>query len=337
MDQSIYQDVASPDNAAFLAYEESAWSSSELALFQENFLPWWHCANECLLATLHQFRRFDDDDITALYLAIWQKTLKAAHEASNSSLEYSVSNLVSLVSAAVGAGASASLVELSDATGIPRETARRKLDESAAFRVIARSDDGTFRLASVSADIVPLFENCTALAMQVLDVLRRPVEGKPAHLSLASWTNLMEAYLSVILAWWAMRRSTTRGSAVVSVQCTIEVLTILKMHRRLAASGRASRLDLRTALSLTVECWATPYLLSQIASISRLNVEHVRRMCRSLAAQGRIRFSGAEVVHPIRPIVPFPEKLGTGLLPRSLQSAARQLSTGAEAVFGLSL
>lgn len=273
--------------------------SAEATLLREQFLPWAHCSLECVLSALTHFRRFDDDDITALYLCLWIQALES-QERIPASVAYSVSNFMSVLSNPMSAGAS--LAQLSEATGIPRETVRRKLEEAVKFRIVERCARNGFRLSFLSADIVPLFADCLALANQLLQALGRPPPDREATLSLASWITLMRSYLSVILGAWAERRSITRGAAAVSVQISIELMTTLKIYRRLAATGRLSRVDLAVVLGLVPECWATPYFLVQIAAIARLDLGRVRRMCRNLALQKKVRFSGTDAIHPIAPV-----------------------------------
>lgn len=273
--------------------------SAEVARLREQFLHWAHCSLECVLSTLKHFRRFDDDDITALYLCLWIQALES-QDRIPPSVEYSVSNFMSVLSNPVSAGAS--LAQLSEATGIPRETVRRKLEEAVKFRIVERCTRSGFRLSFLSADILPLFADCLALANQLLHALGRPPSDREATLSLASWVTLMRSYLSVILGAWAERRSMTRGAAAVSVQISVELMTALKIYRRLAATGRLSRVDLAVVLGLVPECWATPYFLVQIAAIARLDIGHVRRMCRNLARQKKVRFSGTGAIHPIAPV-----------------------------------
>ena len=273
--------------------------SADAALLREQFLHCAHCSLECVLSTLKHFRRFDDDDITALYLCLWIHTLESQDRVPGS-VEYSVSNFMSVLSNSMSVGVS--IAQLSEATGIPRETVRRKLEEATEFRIVERCGRTGFRLSFLSADILPLFADCLALAHQLLHALGRRLADRQSSLSLASWIALMQSYLSVILGAWAERRSVTRGAAAVSVQISIELMTTLKIYRRLAATGRLSRLDLAAVLGLVPECWATPYFIVQIAAIARLDVGRVRRMCRNLASQKKVRFSGGDAIHPIAPV-----------------------------------
>ena len=108
------------------------------------------------------------------------------------------------------------------------------------------------------------------------------------------WAPFMQAYLRLLLDFWAVRRAMTRGSSAVSVQIALELLTTLKIRRRLALEGKSHQRDLHTAIAFGRHARSTPYFVSQIASITQLDVSRVRRMCRNLATHARVHFINAD-------------------------------------------
>lgn len=291
----------------------------DYANLHANFLHWWHCSKECLLAGLKMYRRFDDDDITALYWALWFDALNDILADFEVPANGSLTGFMADFETSRLSGTTVS--RLSQRTDIPRETARRKLERAAELRIIDQLDNGRFRLSALSADIIPLFDYCLALSDTLLGALRQPRTRQSDGLPLASWFSLMRAFLDVLLNIWSLRRGQTRGSSAVSVQLAIEILTILKIYRKLSSRGIPTQLDPGTALSLAPECRASPYYVAQLAGIASLDLLQVRRMCRNLVAQGRMKVLSADIVIPRVPADITAGQLAAGLFSESLREA----------------
>lgn len=292
---------------------------SDLARLRASFLSWWHCSQECLVATLNLFRRFDDDDIAAVYIATWLSALEEIQDGALATGAHSIVSLMSELDPARFSGIS--LARLCDITGIPRETARRKLDKAADLLLIERVGEARFRLRALSADIMPLFENCIALADGALHCLDQPRTRAASDLTAEAWVILMRDFFSVMLTFWSVRRSITRGPSVVSVQIAIELLTTLKIYRRIAATGRSSPISLLDAMTIAPDCRKTPYYVVQIAAISHLPIAHVRRMCRNLAAHDRLEIIGPDIVRPKIPLQAFAGQFPDGVFSIQLRAA----------------
>lgn len=319
MMRSDPQSLTSAETGVFPVDVAALASADDYANLHANFLHWWHCSKECLLAGLKMYRRFDDDDITALYWALWFEALSEILANFEVPAEGSLTGFMASFEMSRLSGATVS--KLSRLTNIPRETARRKLEQAAELRAIEHLDSGRFRLFALSADITPLFDNCIALSDTLLGAIKQPRTQKPDDLPLASWFSLMRAFLEVMLSIWALRRGQTRGASAVSVQVTIEILTVLNIYRRLSSRGTPSQLDPRTALSLAPECRASPYYVAQIAGIANLDILQVRRMCRNLVAQGRMKALSSDVVVPWSPADIAAGQLPAGLFSESLREA----------------
>ena len=284
------------------------WQDIDRARLRETFLHWWHASQECLVAALNLYRRFDDDDISALYIATWLSALEEIQDGALAAGEGSIVGLMARLEPTHFSGIG--MARLCDITGIPRETARRKLDKAVDLMLIECIGKARFRLRALSTDIMPLFENCIALADTTLGCLDKPRTRQVSDLTAESWVALMHEFFSVMLAFWSVRRSVTRGASVVSVQVAIELLTTLKIYRKVATTGASPRISLQDALAIAPHCHKTRYYLVQIAEISHLPMVRVRRMCRNLAAHGRLEFIGTDVVRPRTS-----EKIFTGQLP----------------------
>lgn len=304
---------------ALVSHDGYTPQGSDLAALRTSFLSWWHCSQECLMATLNLFRRFDDDDITAVYIATWLSALEEIHDGALATGANSIVGMMSELDPARFSGIS--LARLCDNTGIPRETARRKLDKAADLLLVERVGEARFRLRALSTDIMPLFENCIALADGTLHCLDQPRTRAASDLNAEAWVILMRDFFSVMLTYWLVRRSITRGPSLVSVQIAIELLTTLKIYRRIAATGRSSRISLLDAISIVPECHKTPYYVVQIASISHLPTAHVRRMCRNLAAHDRLEIIGPDIVRVKTPPQVFAGQLPDGVFSIQLRDA----------------
>lgn len=264
---------------------------------QQEFLRWWHPALECLVATQKLFRRFDDDDLTALYLAAWRFALEQLDTQHKPATEDRILAFITQLDAARFEGAN--VARYAEVTGIPRETARRKLDKASAMGLLDRVDDARYRLRAFSADILPMFENCLGLARALLACLGRTPAHEGADLPAPAWIALMHAYIVLVLGFWSARRRMTRVSSAISVQSVIELLTVLKSYRRLAIEGATSKVDLATFLSAAPKIRKSPYFVSQIAFVSGLPLNQVRRMCRYLETQGKLEFLGPDAIRPL--------------------------------------
>mgnify|MGYP006280469319 CR=1 FL=1 len=269
----------------------------EEARFQERFLPWWHTSLECLVAAQKLFRRFDDDDLTCIYLTAWRFALEQIESRQPPPPGSRIVEFLANFDSKEIAGEN--LAHFAEVTGVPRETVRRKLEMAISLALVERVEAAGFRLRTLSTDILPMFENCLGLSRVLLGCLGRGEIGDGADLSATAWISMMRAYLDLLLSFWAVRRRSTRVSSAISVQSVVELLTVLKSYRRLAADGTLLRTDLATFLSVTPKVRQTPYFVSQIASMSGLNVARVRRMCRNLEAQGRLEFIGHDEVRPL--------------------------------------
>ena len=114
-----------PDSApTFQPLPGNLWDEEDRAAIRADFLRWWHRTQECLIATLNLYRRFEDDDITALYIATWWGALEEVRDWGEVEDEKSINAAMRRLDVARLSGMT--LVQLSELTGIPRETARRK-------------------------------------------------------------------------------------------------------------------------------------------------------------------------------------------------------------------
>jgi hypothetical protein len=286
---------------------------------REGFLNWWHTALECLFANLKFFRRFDDDDITALYLATWLGAFEDLVRRDEAPAGKSIDGFLSGIDGSRLSGLNVS--ELAGLTCLPRETARRKLFKASKLRIIERHGESGFRLFNPSSDIGSLFGQCTALASVSLNTLNRTRVREGADLEVGEWIALMQQYLSWTLAFWSERRSITRGSSAVSVLLAMEILTILKIYRRLAETGQLPRGNLPRALEMAPASLATPYFIAQIAALSRLDVAKVRRMCRKLADREVVKFVGNDAIKPLKSYSVFPGRRSNGAFSERLLGA----------------
>ena len=309
-----------PDSApTFQPLPGNLWDEEDRAAIRADFLRWWHRTQECLIATLNLYRRFEDDDITALYIATWWGALEEVRDWGEVEDEKSINAAMRRLDVARLSGMT--LVQLSELTGIPRETARRKLKRANELLIIEQFGEARFRLCAFSADIMPLFDNCIALADATLGCLHKPRTRQVADLSVGSWICLMQDFFQVMTTFWSVRRSLTRGASAVSVQVAIELVTTLKMLRLVGARGASLTVDLVTALALAPECHRTPYFLAQVAAMVHLDLVRVRRMCRHLSEHKRIEFTGADTIRPTPSTNLFSGQFPGGMFSLALRDA----------------
>jgi hypothetical protein len=271
--------------------------------FRSNFLDWWHCSLEGLVFTQRLFRRLQDDDLAALYLAAWlfaldqadRKGIGTADLWSNASIMAGDTTWLTAVPVS----------EFADITGIPRETARRKLRDASKLLLVTPAGKDGFLLKSFSAEVQPLQEPCLGLARTLLASMAGNASEPPLRLEGGSEARLLRPYLDYILSLWVSRRQVTRISSAVSVQSAMELITTLKVIRRLSLKGICRQIDVATFLREVPAVRTTPYFISQVALICGLPVGQTRRMFRSLEAHGRVAFIDTDSVrpHPVAPSI----------------------------------
>lgn len=289
---------------------------ADLLRMREKFLHWWHSSLECLVATQKLFRRFDDDDLTALYLAAWHFALDEMAIRQKPSATDRIIGFMTQLDASRFEGET--VTRFAEVTGIPRETVRRKLDKAASLMLLERLGDSRFRLRAFSTDILPMFDHCLGLARTLLGcVNRKPTRG--SDLSAPDWLSLMRAYCALLLGFWSTRRKMTRVSSAVSVQSAIELVTILKSYRQLAIDGNPSNVDLQTFLANAPTIRKSPYFIAQLAFISGLPLAQVRHMCRYLETQGKLEFLGPDAIRPLPLVEEMPTNLQQAFFSQDVQ------------------
>jgi predicted transcriptional regulator len=263
---------------------------------RQKFGPLWLASNESILFSLILFRSFDDDDLAAISLALHQITIE------RSTLIHSLAGRLSchqLLTQPLVSGVSVSVAELCQATGIPRETVRRKLAETDTVPHIEGVNGQGYQLTRFRDGLFSLLGPALCLGSSLdssrLSLFPRSIFVLPAR----PFLRLVSAYLKFLLCGIKLRRADSRTSISVSIKTAFAILTGLKVSRLAMIDCTVRGDSAASFLAALPQAMAAPYYLAQVASVANLPIAKVRRLCRSLEQDGILEFVKDDVVRNV--------------------------------------
>jgi len=264
---------------------------------RQKFAPIWLASNEGMLFALKLFRSFNDDDLAAISLAAHQITMERSTHINALAGRLSCHQLLTqpLLS-----GVSVSVAELCLATGIPRETVRRKLAETDAVPHLEGGANGQgYRLTRFRDGLFSLLGPALCLGGSLdssrLSLFPRSIFELPAR----PFLSLISAYLKFLLQGIKLRRVDTRTSISVSVKTAFAILTGLKVSRLAMIDCTVRGDSAASFLAALPQAMAAHYLLAQVSSITNLPISKVRRLCRGLEQDGILELVKDDVVRNV--------------------------------------
>lgn len=239
---------------------------------------------EGALWVTRRFGTVGDQDEALLYLAAWQFLMAdfAAHPeraAGFGSLPMEEA-LAFVRPEEFPAAPAMSLVE---ETGIPRETARRKLAAMARRGLVVARRDGTFQVARATPDILDLALPASGLARWMLSIHGWPPDCLGEPRSLRSFGALARHYLATYLAFLKPRRIHTGTLSHVPVHIALMLVHLGRIESRIALEGPPARWDFAAYIRGSRQAFAEPILLKQVARMCGLSLAEARTTCRRLS------------------------------------------------------
>jgi len=264
----------------------------------ETFLAWIRPFLEIALLVNRRFRAVGDQDQALLYLGAWHFLMSDV--AQRRDLVTGIGGLpmreglARLCPAEFPASHMAAIVE---ETGIPRETARRKLAGLVRDGIVVVLPDGAVRLAQPRDDILELAEPSFALARWILASRGWPPDALGEPRSLLSFLSLARHYLAVYLSLLKSRRRLTGTVSHVPLQLGLSLLNVLRVEDLLAREGPPAALDFEAFVPLSRRVFDLPIYLRPLTEITGLSLAELRAACRRLAdSSGFITLVGTEAL-----------------------------------------
>ncbi len=272
--------------------------SPEQADAASTFLKWaWPFMEGCLWVN-KRYRTVGDQDEALLFLTAWHFLM--ADIANSQELLGSVGNLpvrAGLARLAPERFRPSSIASFIEETGIPRETARRKLAALVARGVFVTNNDGTYQLATLDEVILDVIVPAFGLARWMASINGWPPATLGQPVSVRSHGGLIRHYLAAYLAMVKARRIHTGRVSQVPVQMAIMLLQTMKVERKLKLEGPANASDFQTYVALSLPLLDEPYYLCQIAHLCDLPLDSVRTSCRQLDEDnGLVTRDGSEAL-----------------------------------------
>lgn len=272
--------------------------SSDAADAASTFLKWaWPFMEGCLWVN-RRFRTVGDQDEALLFLTAWHFLM--ADIANSQELLGSVGNLpvrAGLARLSPERFRPSSIASFIEETGIPRETARRKLAALVGRGVFVTNNDGTYQLATLDEAIIDVIVPAFGLARWMAAINGWPPAALGQPVSVRSHGGLIRHYLAAYLAMVKARRIHTGRVSHVPVQMAIMLLQTMKVERKLKLEGPAPAADFQAYVALSLPLQDEPYYVRQIARLCDLPLDAVRTSCRQLDEDnGLVTRDGSEAL-----------------------------------------
>ena len=212
-----------------------------------------------------------------------------------------------------------------ETTGIPRNTASRRLDDLVKQGRLQVSGDSTYRLASTPLEILDLAKPTYIFAqwMLVFCGLTPSALGEPK--SLLSFGSLVRHLLAAYVALLKGRRVTTGNTPHMGVQLALMLLHSVAVGRRVTLEGPSEGWGFRRYQLIALDIQTQPYFVREIAALSDLSVPVVRKSCRQLAELGLLAVEDSEKISVGGPQL-SPEEMGAQVRARRLYSVEMEQS-----------
>jgi predicted transcriptional regulator len=183
-----------------------------------------------------------------------------------------------------------------ETTGIPRNTASRRLDGLVKQGRLQVSGDSTYRLASTPLEMLDLAKPTYIFARWMLVFCGLPpsVLGEPG--SLLSFGSLVRHYLAAYVELLKGRRVNTGNTAHIGVQLSIMLLHSVAVDRQLTLEGPSAGWGFRRYQLIAVDIKDQPYFIRELAALTDLPVQVVRRSCRQLEELGFVAVKDNEAI-----------------------------------------
>ncbi|SJZ40705.1 hypothetical protein SAMN02745126_00915 [Enhydrobacter aerosaccus] len=189
-----------------------------------------------------------------------------------------------------------SLASYAEATGIPRQTASRKLEnlvENGQFVFDGKGYRPRQTALAPFRQSIPVF----GLARWLLHANGHDATEFRSPELVKEWSALLRHYISAYLALVKPRRSLSGSLSDVSVQLALGALHAAEVRRYCDLNGPRSRPDFENYRALSPHVVDAPHSLRKIAQLCGIPVDKCRNECRRLATiQKVVRMIGAEHV-----------------------------------------
>jgi hypothetical protein len=248
------------------------------ARLNDTFLIWWGPFLEGALWLCREFVDAEEPDLGITYLAAFKFSIDAmagnATMLSRAELSDVDRLLEDLRPEEFGAWAVGSYVE---ATGIPRQSAKRCLDALVAKGLLVEESGSFYRLAAFTADLLRVQNPCFGFCRWLLvgPVFSSP--GFRAPQNGRAWGGLIRQYLAAFLAFAKSRRLHTGRYTPVTIQAAIMLLTQRALMNQLALDGLPDDLGRSTQARLVVPLFRGPFLVRNVATLTGMSIAKVRR------------------------------------------------------------
>ena len=256
-------------------------------LLSRNFF-WWRYATLIFLNdSLKLFRHLGDDDLIALSLCAIKGGLL---DIGNSGAKHT-SGDTSYADIDVSKLSVIALKEYAGITGIPNETARRKVLSDLPQVPIKGIGSASMRLERFPAEVDYLERFAFALARAILDCLDIPASNVRAECDFVGRALLVERFIELLLSQIRVRRVQTREIPGVSVQCAISLGVAQQVFNLSVRRGQPRAIDLPQYLRAFVEVSELnrPVYLSLLEDCTGLDRAQVFATCKRLRDAGVLR------------------------------------------------
>jgi hypothetical protein len=187
-----------------------------------------------------------------------------------------------------------SLATYAEATGIPRQTASRKLENLVKSGQFVFDGKG-YRPQRASLAPFPQSIPVFGLARWLLHADGHDATAFRSPELVKEWGALVRHYISAYLALVKPRRSLSGSISDVSVQLAIGALHAAEVRRYCDLNGPRSQPDFENYRALSPHVIDAPHSLRKIAQLCGISVDKCRNECRRLATiQKVVRITGAE-------------------------------------------
>ena len=212
-----------------------------------------------------------------------------------------------------------------ETTGIPRNTASRRLDDLVKQGRLQVSGDGTYRLASTPLEILDLAKPTYIFAQWMLVFYGLPPSALGEPKSLLSFGSLVRHLLAAYVALLKGRRVTTGNTAHIGVQLCLMLLHSLAVSRQLILEGPSAGWGFRRYQLIALGLQDQPYFIREIAALADLPVAVARKSCRQLEELGLIAVKDNEAV-TVGGVQLSPEEMGAENRARRIYSVEMEQS-----------
>ena len=248
------------------------------ARLKHTFLIWWGPFLEGALWLCREFVDAEEPDLGITYLAAFKFSIDAMAGSATMLSRAEMSDVHKLLEELrpeeFGAWAVGSFVE---ATGIPRQSAKRCLDALVAKGLLVEESGSFYRLAAFTADLLRVQKPCFGFCRWLLAGPAFSSPGFQVPQNGRVWGGLIRQYLAAFLAFAKSRRLHTGPYTPVTIQAAIMLLTQRALMDQLALDGLPDDLGRATQAKLVLPLFRGPFLVRNVATLTGMNVAKVRR------------------------------------------------------------